>query len=132
MSETDAKPMPERQIPERAKELATDVGREVLTRANEQGQRGMKAVGEGLSRAANYVGSNVGAAVADAELPGVRREHVDAVADGLHSAAKYLKTNDPESLLVDLDGAIRRHPYRAMAVGLGIGYLVGRWMRSDR
>lgn len=128
MTDADAKSP----IPDKAKELAADVGREVLQRANAQGQRGMNAVGEKLERAANYVGANVGAAVADAEMPGVRREHVDAVADGLHSAARYLRSSDPSSLLVDVDGAIRRHPYRAMAIGLGVGYLVGRWMRSDR
>lgn len=122
----------DRAIPERARELAGDVGREVLERANAQGQRGMRAMGESLERAANYVGANVGAAVADAEVPGVRREHVDAVADGLHSASRYLREKDPSSLVSDVDGAIRRHPYRAMAIGLGVGYLVGRWMRSDR
>ncbi len=135
MSTTDVKSNDgtvDRAIPDRARDLAGDVGREVLERANAQGQRGMRAMGEGLERAANYVGANVGAAVADADMPGVRREHVDAVADGLHSASRYLREKDPSSLLTDVDGAIRKHPYRAMAIGLGVGYLVGRWVRSDR
>lgn len=131
MSDADAKSN-ERAIPDKARDLAGDMGREVLQRANAQGQRGMQAVGERLERAANFVGANVGAAVAESDVPGVTREHVDAVADGLHSAAHYLRNSDPSSLVADVDGAIRRHPYRAMAIGLGVGYLVGRWMRSDR
>lgn len=131
MSDVDVK-HGDRAIPEKAKELVSDVGREVLQRANQQGQRGMQAVGDQLERAANFVGANVGPAVANVEVPGVKREHVDAVADGLHSAAAYLRDTDPSSLLTDVDHAIQRHPYRAMAIGLGIGYLVGRWMRSDR
>jgi ElaB/YqjD/DUF883 family membrane-anchored ribosome-binding protein len=53
------------------------------------------------------------------------------VADSLSDAARYLEGRDPNSPLVRLDSAIRAHPYRALAVGVGIGWIVGRLARRD-
>jgi len=119
------------ELADRAKDLAADAGREVLARANEQGARGMSKLGDQLERAADFVNTNVGQSVEKAEIPVLRREHVEKVAGGIRDAAGYLRDADPATLIEDVDTAIRRHPYRAMFIGLGLGYVVGRLMRSD-
>ncbi len=122
----------ERPLGERAKELATDAGREVLEEANRTGQRGMHAMGEKLERAADFVEAKGKRVVSDAVVPGLKRDHVEAVSGGIQTAADYLREKDPKSMLVDVDGAIQRHPYRAMAIGFGVGWVIGRLFRSDR
>ncbi|MBI4822477.1 MAG: hypothetical protein HY791_39825 [Deltaproteobacteria bacterium] len=103
----------------RMKDLAVDTGKTVLSGANTAGDKGMTALGEGLDKAASFVESKV----AD--------RRVDAITSPVHNAAEYLKKKDPESAITDLDQAIHNHPYRAMAVALGIGWVIGRLMRSS-
>ncbi|MBI2378419.1 MAG: hypothetical protein HYV07_30755 [Deltaproteobacteria bacterium] len=104
----------------RAKDLAADAGKSVLAGANAVGDKGMTAVGDGLDKVTSYVESKI----AD--------RRIDALTKPVQEAAQYLKEKDPESAISDLDRAIHNHPYRAMAVALGIGWVVGRLMRSDR
>ncbi|MFO0728431.1 MAG: hypothetical protein U1E65_31940 [Myxococcota bacterium] len=122
----------ERPLGERAKELAADAGREVLEEANRRGKTGMSAMGKKLEEAADYVDSTGKRAVHDGNVPGLKREHVEAVAGGMQHAADYLREKDPKSLLQDIDQGIQKHPYRAMAIGFGVGWLVGRLFRGDR
>jgi hypothetical protein len=110
---------------------ARDATRDVLDEANRQGQRGMTTIGQTLENAASYVESKVGGAVQGGKVPVLNPGHVDTVAGGLHSAAKYLQDHDPRSAIGDLDRAIQRHPYRAMAIGIGVGWLIGRLTRRD-
>lgn len=104
---------------------------DLLETANRTGQKGMTALGQKLDDAASFLEQRVGEAVEQGKVPVVNREHVSAVTGGLHDAARYLQERDPRSLMADLDDAIQRHPYRAMAVGLGIGWLIGRLTRRD-
>ena len=51
------------------------------------------------------------------------------VVQSLSGAAQYLEERDPKSAIQDLDRAIQAHPYRAIAVCLGLGWMIGRMAR---
>lgn len=50
------------------------------------------------------------------------------VADRLHRAGRYMQDNDARSVARSIDGAISNHPYRGILLGLGIGWVVGRFL----
>ena len=125
------KPDPQSQTPdsselgERARELARDAGRSVGTHANDIGARGMAAVGDRLHDAASYVDRQ--SRGSDSWVS--RGEH--AVAGRIEGTSQYLRDRDPQRMVSDLDTSIRHHPYRAMAAGMAIGWIIGRAMRRD-
>ncbi|HWM87873.1 MAG TPA: hypothetical protein VNO33_18595 [Kofleriaceae bacterium] len=49
------------------------------------------------------------------------------VSDRLHSAGRYLQENDVRSITKSVDAAICAHPYRSLLVGLGIGWVFGKF-----
>ena len=100
-------------------------GRGLAEQATRHAQRGIQAIGEGLDRAADYVEREA----ERRSVPGVKPEQVAAVAGELHNAAGYLQSAPPGQMLSDLDAAVRRHPYRAVAIGLGLGWVIGRLSR---
>jgi len=53
------------------------------------------------------------------------------LADRLHSAGKYLQDNDARDMARSIDGAICAHPYRGILIGLGIGWVVGKFLSRD-
>lgn len=109
----------------RASTLAKDASNELVNRANETGSRGMSSLGDKIDEAAAKLEAK--AAGQDTVPP----EKVAVVSERLHEAASYLRDSDPKGMLTDLDGAIQRHPYRAMAVGAAIGWVFGRLMSRD-
>ena len=50
------------------------------------------------------------------------------LADRLHSAGKYLQENDTRTMARSIDSAICAHPYRGILIGLGVGWVVGRFL----
>ena len=50
------------------------------------------------------------------------------LADRLHSAGKYLQENDTRTMARSIDSAISAHPYRGILIGLGVGWVVGRFL----
>ena len=50
------------------------------------------------------------------------------IADRLHSAGKYLQDNDARTMVRSVDSAICAHPYRGILIGLGLGWVVGRFL----
>jgi ElaB/YqjD/DUF883 family membrane-anchored ribosome-binding protein len=119
----EASPAP---LGDRAKDLASEAGRNIAEKVNEQADKGMKSLGKKLDEAADYVRDR-GADAADRAHIDAR--HVDNIADRIHGAASYLQDRDPRSALSDLDQSIQKHPYRALLVGAAVGYVVGRFFR---
>jgi ElaB/YqjD/DUF883 family membrane-anchored ribosome-binding protein len=109
----------------RAAALAKDVGHELVDQANRQGAQGMSRLGEGLDRVTDQLEKRV------VDTGKIDEKRVQAVSQRVHDAASYLKEKDPKSMLADVDAAIQRHPYRAMAVGLAVGWVVGRLMSRE-
>ena len=108
----------DRALKQRSKALAQDAVGEILDRANEVGSRTMTAVGHSLKDIAR-------------RFEGERSvdEPTGKVAESLSGAARYLEDRDPKSAMRDLDRAIQAHPYRAIAVCLGLGWMIGRMAR---
>lgn len=50
------------------------------------------------------------------------------LSDRLHSAGRYLQENDVRSITRSVDEAICAHPYRSMFFGLGIGWVIGKFL----
>jgi hypothetical protein len=71
------------------------------------------AIGDRLERAGDYLEEKGRAAF---------------VSDRLHSAGRYLQENDVKSITKSVDEAICAHPYRSMMVGLGIGWVLGKFI----
>lgn len=108
-----------------------ELGRELLDQASRRAQRATSVLGQGVERAASFVEAEVGPLVERGSVPGVGPEQVTAVAGELRGAADYLQSVPPGQILSDLDAAVRRHPYRAVAIGLGLGWIVGRLTRRS-
>ena len=53
------------------------------------------------------------------------------LSDRLHSAGKYLQDNDARTIARSVDSAICAHPYRGILIGLGIGWVVGKFLSRD-
>jgi ElaB/YqjD/DUF883 family membrane-anchored ribosome-binding protein len=53
------------------------------------------------------------------------------MAEGLHSAAKYVRSNDVGSMMSDLGGAIKNNPVPAMITAVAFGFVIGAMMRRD-
>jgi hypothetical protein len=50
------------------------------------------------------------------------------LSDRLHSAGRYLQENDVRSISRSVDEAICAHPYRSMFFGLGLGWVIGKFL----
>jgi ElaB/YqjD/DUF883 family membrane-anchored ribosome-binding protein len=53
--------------------------------------------------------------------------HLNAVSQPIDAAGRYLVHNDPRQMARDVDGSVKTHPYKAMAVGAAVGWIVGRF-----
>jgi hypothetical protein len=53
-----------------------------------------------------------------------------AVAGGLQDAGRYMKRQNLRGMVMDVGGVMRRNPGKTILVGLGVGYLIARWMRD--
>ena len=111
-------PPDDRALKQRSKALAQDAVGELLERANDVGNRTMTAVGQGLKDIARKV-----------EGQGTPDATQTKVAQSISDAGRYLEERDPKSAMQDLDRAIQAHPYRAIGICLGVGWLVGRMAR---
>lgn len=97
--------------------------RRLSDRIVDGGARSMSRLGSRLHQAAENIDRR-GMAGDGRIRRGERR-----LAGRLEHAASYFETSDPRELLSDVDGMIRRHPYRTMAVGLFSGWVIGRILR---
>lgn len=52
------------------------------------------------------------------------------VADTLESGATYLEEHDMRAMAEDVAGVVRKHPIPAVLAGIGVGFLLGRTLRS--
>jgi hypothetical protein len=61
---------------------------------------------------------------------GVFGTATDKVAGGLESAGKYLEEKNLSGMAEDITGLIRRNPIPALLIGIGLGFLLARTLRS--
>jgi hypothetical protein len=116
---TDIRQTDPRELIDDAKSKADELGDKAAT----QTESVMHASGDRLTDLAETV---------RAKTPdtGLGSGLASSSADALERSGTYLQEADLADVRMDLEGMIRRHPIQALAVGLGLGYLVARAMRN--
>lgn len=94
---------------------ASSAGRTVDNLASSAGS-GLKSVGDRIESALPKEGY-VGAA-----------SH--AVASGFQQTGQYLEQEKLSGMMEDVTDVIRRNPFPAILVGIGLGFIIGRTLRS--
>lgn len=114
----------------KAKEVASAVGDMVSSAASSVGC----AAGKAVEKATSATGAGVkhfGETIAEkAPESGVLGGAARAVASSLEQGGKYLEQEGFSGMIEDVTGLIRRNPMPAILVGIGLGFLIGRTLRS--
>jgi hypothetical protein len=133
---------------ERGKEMGSSVSHSVQDAASSAAQRA-KDFASSASQSASDVASNVGHRAEEAtasvgsgmrSLAGTLREKMphegmlgsasSAVADSLDRGGRYIEEEGLQGIASDVTDLVRRYPIPALLVGLGLGYLIARSLRS--
>jgi hypothetical protein len=115
------------QAADTAKDVASSVGHTISDTASTVGRKaddltsaagsGLRSLGETFQQKAPHGGMLGGAS--------------QAVATGLRESGSYIEHEGVSGMLDDLTGLIRRYPFAAVCVGLGMGYCIGYMLRSS-
>jgi hypothetical protein len=129
------------QATDKAKDAASHAGQAVTSAVSAAGQ----AVSQAASSAAHAVGHKAEQATAavgsgmqsladtirdKGPESGVMGTASGYVADTLDSTGQYIEDRNLSGMMDDLSGLIKRNPIPAVLIGLGIGFLLGRSLRS--
>jgi cell division septum initiation protein DivIVA len=131
---------------------AKELGSEVVDKAKEMGSEAMgkakeaaSSVGEMASHAATNIGKKADEYTATAGTSvknlgekieeqgphgGMLGQASHVVADTLRTSGHYIEEAKLSGMADDVTGMIRRNPVPAVLVGIGIGFLLGRAMRT--
>jgi phage-related protein len=124
-------------VTDKVKDMASNVGQAAGNAASAVGHAagnvattvGHKA--EDATAAAGRGMQNLGSTVRDkAPDSGFLGTAADKVAGGLESAGKYLEDKNLSGMAEDITGLIRRNPIPALLIGIGLGFLLARTLRS--
>jgi hypothetical protein len=111
---------------EKAKDSASAVAASVQDAATSAGQKAEHAtstVGSGMQSLAGNIRENL-------PREGMLGSASNAVADTLESGGRYLQEEGFKGIAEDLTNLVRRNPIPALLLGIGIGYLIARSIRS--
>jgi len=122
---------------DKVKEAATHAGQAVSSVASAAGQAagnvastiGHKA--EDVTAAAGRGMQNLGDKVREkGPEEGFLGKATDKVAGALETGGKYLEEKNLSGMAEDITGLIRRNPIPALLIGIGLGFLLARTLRS--
>ncbi len=124
------------------KEAASGVGTKAKETASAMGNlvsSAASAAGSTVSKTADKLTSATGSGVKHlgetikekGPQGGVLGGATRAVADTLQEGGKYLETEGFSGMMDDVTSLIRRNPMPAILVGIGLGFLIGRTLRSS-
>ena len=124
---------------------AVDKAKDVAGTAYDRAKDMAGQAGEAISSAASTVGKRAEDATASAghgmqSLAGTMREQgpssgmlgqaTRGVAGALEQGGRYLEEKHLSGMADDLTSVIKNHPIPALLIGLGVGFLLGRAIRS--
>lgn len=115
------------ELKDRATEKAGELKERAAQASHQAGERidsAMTATGERMSDLAQTVRERAPA--------GQAGDVAQNAARALERGGEYLQRADPNMVRSDLEQIIRDHPIEALAIGLGIGFLIGKSMNSRR
>jgi len=114
-------------------EHVTDKARDAMRTVGEQASRVASTVGEKADQAAQSAGSglrNLGEQLREnAPREGMLGSAAQYTASGLEQTGRYIEEQGFSGMMGDLTEVVRRNPWPAVFVGLGIGFLLGRALR---
>jgi ElaB/YqjD/DUF883 family membrane-anchored ribosome-binding protein len=129
------------QAAERAREgvsQAADKAREAAGNVGEAARHAASAVGQTVGQRAEGATSTVGSGMQS--LADTVRQHTPDsgmlgsasgyVADTLDQTGRYIEERNLSGMMDDMTELIKRNPIPAVLIGLGIGFLLGRTLRS--
>jgi len=124
-------------VKDAASQTASNVGDKLKDAASQTGQavtHAAEAAGHKAEQATASVGSGM-QSLADTVRErgpesGVFGRANDAVASALDSTGRYIEDKNLSGMVNDLSGVIKNNPIPALLIGLGVGFLLGRAMRS--
>ena len=102
---------------------AAQTARDVAHSATQKADSAMGAVGSGMESLAGTIRQHA----PDSGMLGTASQKV---ARGLESGGRYLQEEGLRGIGEDLTNLIRRNPIPALLIGLGLGFLIGRALRS--
>lgn len=117
---------------------AADKAKEAASHAGEAIKDTAAAVGQSAAHKAEQATTAVGSGMQS--LADTVRQHTPesgmlgsasrTVADTLDQTGKYIEDRNLSGMMEDLTGLIKRNPIPAVLIGLGVGFLIGRTLRS--
>jgi len=124
-------------VKDAASQAAAGVSDKLRDAASQAGQavtHGAEAVGHKAEQGVATVGSGM-QSLADTVRQkgpesGVLGRASDAVADTLESTGRYIEDKNLSGMANDLTDMIRKNPIPALLIGVGVGFLLGRALRS--
>jgi len=126
---------------EKAKELASNVAGKAKDAASSVGEmvgNAASSVGSTISKSAEKATTSTGSGFKHlgetikekGPQEGVLGGATRAVADTLEQSGKYLEEEGFSGMMEDVTQLIRRNPMPAILAGIGVGFLIGRTLRS--
>jgi len=109
-----------------AKDTASNLAGQAKDAASNLG----KKAEDWTAAAGHSVGSLAGSLRQQGPSSGMLGKANEAVAEGIESAGHYLEDKNLSGMMDDVSSLIKRNPIPALLVGLGVGYLLGKAMRS--
>src|SRR4051794_5268249 len=94
-----------------------------LDKAKEQADAGKDKAAEGLEATAERIKSMTG------EGDGMPAQAGTKLAEGMETAASYLKEHSSDEMFKDLEVFVKEHPTQALVGAIFAGFMVGRMMR---
>jgi ElaB/YqjD/DUF883 family membrane-anchored ribosome-binding protein len=119
-------------ITEKASELkdrSAEKASELKDRSAQVGQNANERI-DSLMTATGSQMSNLAHTVRERAPEGQLGEVAHKAASMLERSGEHLKRSNPEMMRNDVERVIRDHPLEALAIGLGIGFLLRRSMKS--
>lgn len=107
-----------------AEQKANQVADQAAAKANQ----GMDSAASGLSDVASTLRSQA-QGMSGEGVSGTLQDAAEMAADKLETAAQFLRQTDPEELMTDLEGLVRRKPVESVLVAAGIGFLLSKVFR---
>jgi ElaB/YqjD/DUF883 family membrane-anchored ribosome-binding protein len=114
------------QVQDKAQELAgrtKEAASEYGARAQEQLDKGMDQAADGMESAAARLRSQAENTEGMPAQAGVK------VADGIETAATYLREHNTDEVLNDVEHYVRQHPTQALVGAIFAGFVIGRVLR---
>ena len=125
------------QVGEKIKDATAGLGskaREAASTVGDMVSSAASSVGKSADKATSATGSSVkhlGETIKEkGPQDGVFGTASRAVADTLEKGGKYLEQEGLSGMMDDVTELIRRNPMPAILVGIGLGFLIGRTLRS--